>query len=323
MGPGVTLPPWVGPSPSPCSAPEAWGFHCWVRRVLPLPAPGVPVGSAPHPTRPRPHADHLSPHFSAEAALRQAGAALGQGRGPHCHLLGGGPGQQRLTGSLHSVPRPPRRGRPRSGCARGASTGLDSPGSALSPSGRRGMASSQLPALLCPAHGRSASLTTAGVPETGWEPGWEGLGLRRDGGTARLLPAAVPARRSALGAQWSAPSKAVRPGPLGVPAGVGWGGDRDVDRSRGRSTYRPVLGRPPAHDPWVPGTAGVSWFPANFGLFLSRNSFVGKSAPHPGPTPSGSIPRTHVPAVLDSGPGPRDVSSKAPFAWMLRGHLVS
>lgn len=44
MGSGVTPPPWAGPLPSPCSAPEAWGFHCWVGRVLPLPAPGVPEG---------------------------------------------------------------------------------------------------------------------------------------------------------------------------------------------------------------------------------------------------------------------------------------
>ncbi|KAM5323205.1 uncharacterized protein C1orf159 homolog isoform 4-T11 [Glossophaga mutica] len=35
--------------------------------------------------------------LSAEATLRQAGEALGQGHGPCCRLLGGGPGQQRLT----------------------------------------------------------------------------------------------------------------------------------------------------------------------------------------------------------------------------------
>ncbi|XP_027424251.1 uncharacterized protein C1orf159 homolog isoform X7 [Zalophus californianus] len=41
--------------------------------------------------------------LSAEAALCQARAALGQGHGPHCHLLGGGPGQQRLTrGPTHN-----------------------------------------------------------------------------------------------------------------------------------------------------------------------------------------------------------------------------
>ncbi|XP_068394725.1 uncharacterized protein C1orf159 homolog isoform X6 [Eschrichtius robustus] len=38
--------------------------------------------------------------LSAEAALRPARAALGQGRGPHCRLLRGGPGEQRL------IPRP-------------------------------------------------------------------------------------------------------------------------------------------------------------------------------------------------------------------------
>nr|XP_030738020.1 uncharacterized protein C1orf159 homolog isoform X4 [Globicephala melas] len=37
---------------------------------------------------------------SAEAALRPARAALGQGRGPHCRLFRGGPGEQRL------IPRP-------------------------------------------------------------------------------------------------------------------------------------------------------------------------------------------------------------------------
>ncbi|XP_073654156.1 uncharacterized protein C1orf159 homolog isoform X32 [Tursiops truncatus] len=37
---------------------------------------------------------------SAEAALRPARAALGQGRGPHCCLFRGGPGEQRL------IPRP-------------------------------------------------------------------------------------------------------------------------------------------------------------------------------------------------------------------------
>ncbi|XP_026966429.1 uncharacterized protein C1orf159 homolog isoform X6 [Sagmatias obliquidens] len=38
--------------------------------------------------------------LSAEAALRPARAALGQGRGPHCRLFRGGPGEQRL------IPRP-------------------------------------------------------------------------------------------------------------------------------------------------------------------------------------------------------------------------
>ncbi|XP_045714470.1 uncharacterized protein C1orf159 homolog isoform X9 [Phyllostomus hastatus] len=38
--------------------------------------------------------------LSAEATLRQAGEALGQGRGPRRCLLGGGPGQQRLTPRL-------------------------------------------------------------------------------------------------------------------------------------------------------------------------------------------------------------------------------
>uniref|UniRef100_A0ABI7Y8M3 Uncharacterized protein n=1 Tax=Felis catus TaxID=9685 RepID=A0ABI7Y8M3_FELCA len=41
--------------------------------------------------------------LSAEAALCQTRAAFGQGHRPHCHLLGGGPGQQRLTrGPTHN-----------------------------------------------------------------------------------------------------------------------------------------------------------------------------------------------------------------------------
>ncbi|XP_027964218.1 uncharacterized protein C1orf159 homolog isoform X3 [Eumetopias jubatus] len=58
--------------------------------------------SCPAAWRSRCH-DSPATALSAEAALCQARAALGQGHGPHCHLLGGGPGQQRLTrGPTHN-----------------------------------------------------------------------------------------------------------------------------------------------------------------------------------------------------------------------------
>lgn len=118
-------------------------------------------------------------------------------------------------------------GPPRAGFAPEASTGLDSPGLGSQPQRQARLASSQLPALLRPARGHSASRTTAGARD--WPgAGWEGLGLGRDGEIARLLPAAVPAGRSALGAQGSAPSKAPSgtgpwTGPeAAAPAGLSW-----------------------------------------------------------------------------------------------------
>lgn len=175
MGSEVTPPPGVAPSPA---HPAGLGLSLMVGRVLPLQAQGCQWVCS-HPTPPRPHADPTCLHrFSAEAALRQAGAALGQGRGPHSRLLGGGPGQQRLTGSPSLCIQPLWR---------------DCPGQAVPLRPRQAWTRlAQLSAQGQARHGLwPASCTAAPCPATAarchWELGWEGLGLRRDEETARLL----------------------------------------------------------------------------------------------------------------------------------------
>ncbi|XP_035881038.1 uncharacterized protein C1orf159 homolog isoform X3 [Phyllostomus discolor] len=86
---------------------------CYGRNKAPALQPGETVSNpgglgALRPAGPRPltvlsfqgRDDPPTTVLSAEATLRQAGEALRQGRGPRRRLLGGGPGQQRLSPRL-------------------------------------------------------------------------------------------------------------------------------------------------------------------------------------------------------------------------------
>lgn len=150
------------------------------------------------------------------------------------------------------------------------------------------MASGQLPALLRPVLPPPLSVTGAGLG---------GSGSRRDEETARLLPAAVPAGRSALRAQQSAPSKAVRPGPR---VGTGTWSGPEATAPAGLSSANP--------QPTTPGFQELQVFPGflpTLVSFLAETHFVRKSAPQPGPRPSGSVPQGCV--------------LQGPFAWTLPG----